>query len=231
MKKERIAVTNHVRKYYVLMILFSFSFVQGATPAQEAEECTKVKTELTRKNHPPFELWNKLDVPIYYSLQKIDPNTFAMKMLDKDKKIVDYNVDICKQTHLYITIGERPDPNNKKHWGTSVLCFTFNPGKTIYVRIKKEKNVYEFGPQTGPFKGLSPNTESGYSRKNNVKGGIKFEIDGTCRIKNLQCLKGSMNKINSWWSCEGEIKGEVCPLNYQGPADPNLPGPCPSGKK
>jgi hypothetical protein len=233
--------------------------LQGITPALQQEyhpefekKLQEVQKDLAKKNYPNFELWNKLNVPIYYSLGRwelggrveVDPRSLDFLELAPEKW-THANLDISKRTYVYLSIGStKPQVQNPEHQGSAILCFVIDPRdkagkflpKTMYLRIKKEKKVYEFGPQTGPWKGFLGHTERGYPLKYNVEGGIKFELDekDPCKIINISCVEGSIKgeekEQGKWWSCKGDIKGDLCPLDWRvGFADgpKRLPGPCP----
>lgn len=131
------------------------------------------------KTTPNFEFWNKTEHPIYISLGYADPKTD--KIIDDPlthdfKKIeagkwateedLGFKLDLNNKTLLYI----RASPE-KPHKDDRLLAFRFKPHKTMYVRLKKEKNQYVFGTQTGPLLGLKGKTQRGYSLKNNPQPG------------------------------------------------------------
>lgn len=106
-----------------------------------------------------FELVNKLDLPVYFSLG-CGINPLKLNLVKLNKHSTTYaRIDTTKKTQLFISL--QPE-------GAGTL-YTFKPGKTIFVRIKQEGNTFIFGPQTGKYLGLSGKTESGLSLANNVK--------------------------------------------------------------
>jgi hypothetical protein len=116
---------------------------------------------------PTFELWNKVaDQLIYYKLEQNGKTVsgYALKKLEASK-YEPVKIDISKPTTLFINYKDVTSKNHA-NWTEKI---EFNRGKTIYVRLKKEKGKYIFGPQTGPLKGFKGVTERGYSLKNNVK--------------------------------------------------------------
>lgn len=111
---------------------------------------------------PNFELWNKTNKALYFSLgdSKNDPINKPLQALQSDKYFTT-RVDMSQPTLLVIADG--PIIGQAHAWH-----YQFTPNKTIYVRMKTEGGKYFFGPQTGPWLGLLGKTERGYSLKNNV---------------------------------------------------------------
>lgn len=133
---------------------------------------------------PNFELWNKHDQPLYYSISNSQQEATRKPLsLVSAGKYTSSAIDTGKQTFLAIAVGNQPSHGNM------IDVYAINPGKTIYVRVglpaEKEKfkeiikkvfgrtahesKDYIFGPQTGPLLGFKGITEHNYSLSNNVK--------------------------------------------------------------
>lgn len=107
-----------------------------------------------------FEFVNKLDFPVYISMGSGTTNPLELNVIAIKKGGTTYaRLDINKPTKLFVSLQRE---------GAGTL-YEFPNGKTIYVRIKKDGSSITFGPQTGRLMGLSGETESGLSLKNNVR--------------------------------------------------------------
>lgn len=113
------------------------------------------------KQIPTFEFWNKTKDLVRIRIDRSGKENEIIWV--NPNKYISKNFDISDPTTLYINYLDTNEPDN---WTEKII---FNPGKTMYVRLKEEKGEYIFGPQTGPLKGLRGITERKYPLKNNVK--------------------------------------------------------------
>jgi hypothetical protein len=151
-------------------------------PAMSKENCDPSKDTAC----PNFEFWNKLeDKSVYYSLGWYDlsgnlrdnpmkhifielkPNEWRKGLIEKNQQ--KQNI-FCYKIGTPPTGGEQSAINEKEvKAGDKLVCYKFTPGKTLYIRVKGKKGDIEFGPQTGPYLGLTGKTERGYPKAQNVE--------------------------------------------------------------
>lgn len=152
-----------------------------------AEAPEKVASE------PGFELINKADAPIWFSLTNGSTIDVQLKRLDSgagfgakigrigagiSDQLTEGSeiIDIKKPTRLFIWMADPGKVNFSEKWwsfGDSVprvkpdpdYVYTFIPGKTMYVTWDKKKFLR---PQTGPLGGYLRKTDSGFPLANNV---------------------------------------------------------------
>ncbi len=139
-----------------------------------------------------FELFNKTGNPVWFTVK--NRATDSSKVYETaDKKQQQVDIDTNDQTILSIYFKNPAQPagatgveGSKGSWGETLTKFvkgvaqtakravgainpdkqyTFTKGKTIYVTLRPNGLT----PQTGKWDGLRSVTESGLSRKNNVK--------------------------------------------------------------
>jgi hypothetical protein len=133
---------------------------------------------------PNFELWNKHEEPVYFSISNSvqEARKKPFEMIKPGKWAPAKIIDTKMPTVLVIAVGKKPEP------GQRIDIYTIKSGKTIYARVglpaEKEKlketlkeflgrtsieaNGYIFGPQTGPLLGVKGVTEHGYPLKKNI---------------------------------------------------------------
>lgn len=145
-------------------------------------------------SEPGFELINKADAPIWFSLTNGSTIDVQLKRLDSgagfgakigrigaalSDQLTEGSeiIDINKPTRLFIWINEPAGKVtfSEKWWSFSDsvprvkpdpdYVYTFKPGKTMYLTWDKKKFLR---PQTGPLGGYLRKTDSGFPLTNNV---------------------------------------------------------------
>jgi hypothetical protein len=147
---------------------------------------------------PNFELWNKHNDPLYYSISNSAEEASHKKFeeLRPGKWTQAKTIDTSKPTIIAIKLGKMPVA------GDRIDTYTIKPNKKIIIRVglpaEKEKfketlkslfgktsieaNGYIFGPQTGPLLGFKA-----------AEGILPFDWGKTVNERGL-ALKGNLTK-------------------------------------
>jgi len=127
---------------------------------------------------PGFEVQNKSDT-IFVKIKNDDK--FVTTVKAEKEKTASFNIDTRKETVLYIYKSNPTDPSI-----APFRVYKIKVGKTIYVTWNND-SLY---PETGPMKGLTGNTKTGYSLKNNVVIDLKKGIHDIKDITDLIRAEG-----------------------------------------